>query len=425
MNMLIQHPFIKLLGILFLSLILAACNSHDAQHSENDNHGHDGHAEAEVIKGPNGGRLLNSDNFTLELAIFETGVPPEFRAWASLDGIQLSPADVDLNIKLFRLSAHEEGKVDNINFTQQGDALRGDGVIYEPHSFVVSITAMHKGRSYKWQYDNFEGRTKIEKAVADALEIGTDIAGEKTLKETIEVFGKITPNTERVRQLGARFPGVIKSVKAVVGDKVKKGQVLATIESNESLNLYSIRAPISGVITQRNANSGEQTTEMPLFVINDPSTVWVDLAIFPKDINRVKISDQVSFDVVNGTKQVQGEISFISVMAEANQSVTARMVVDNKDGHFLPGNFVRARIKVGEHKVPLAVKRSGLQAFRDFTVVYAKVGDEYEVRMLELGRQDAEWAEVLGGLRTGTEYVSENSYIIKADVEKSGASHDH
>ena len=75
--------------------------------------------------------------------------------------------------------------------------------------------------------------------------------------------------------------------------------------------------------------------------------------------------------------------------------------------------------------MPLAVKRVGLQAFRDFTVVYAKVGEQYEVRMLELGREAGEWVEVLGGIDAGTEYVTNNSYIIKADIEKSGASHDH
>jgi len=32
---------------------------------------------------------------------------------------------------------------------------------------------------------------------------------------------------------------------------------------------------------------------------------------------------------------------------------------------------------------------------------------------------------VLGGLEPGTTFVTENSYLIKADIEKSGASHDH
>jgi cobalt-zinc-cadmium efflux system membrane fusion protein len=80
---------------------------------------------------------------------------------------------------------------------------------------------------------------------------------------------------------------------------------------------------------------------------------------------------------------------------------------------------------VGEHEVPLAVRREGLQAFRDFTVVYAQVGDQYEVRMLDLGRAAGEYVEVLGGIEPGTRYVAVNSYVIKADIEKSGASHDH
>ena len=45
--------------------------------------------------------------------------------------------------------------------------------------------------------------------------------------------------------------------------------------------------------------------------------------------------------------------------------------------------------------------------------------------MVELGREAGEWAEVLGGIEPGTRYVVANSYAIKADIEKSGASHDH
>ena len=75
--------------------------------------------------------------------------------------------------------------------------------------------------------------------------------------------------------------------------------------------------------------------------------------------------------------------------------------------------------------MPLAVRTDALQRFRDFTVVYAQVGDTYEVRMLDLGRQTPEWTEVLGGIDPGVTYVSENAFLITADVMKSGASHDH
>jgi len=418
MNNFKQLTIARLCGLIFLSIFVSACGNSSSSH--NDKHAH-GHTEVEVAKGPHGGRLLTSDHFTLELAIFESGVPPEFRAWATFKEQPLNPTEVNLNITLTRLG----GKVDNINFKPHKDALRGDRVIYEPHSFTVTITANYGGTEHSWKYDNFEGRTKIETAVAKALEIETRVAGPFVLQETINVFGQIKPNTERVSQMRARFAGVIKSATASMGDTVKKGQVLATVESNESLNLYSIKAPISGVITQRNANPGEQTSDLPLFTIADTSVVWVDLSIFPGDRSRVKIGAPVSIELAGNAPTVKGKISFINVIAETNQSVIARMVIDNKDKQLLPGRYIKAKIKVAEHAVPLAVKRSGLQSYRDFTVVYAQIGEEYEVRMLELGRQDDEWIEVLGGLETGTRYVSENSYVIKADIEKSGASHDH
>jgi len=406
--------------IALLSVTLVACDT-DSHHSSTDGHTGHGADEEEVEKGPRNGRMLRSGNFALELAIFETGVPPEFRAWATMDGQQLQPEELDLNIKLIRLG----NKIDDINFTIQGDALRGDKEIYEPHSFIVDINAGYKGKRYQWKYDNFEGRTEIEPKVAEALGIETVVAGPKTIKENVSVYGKISSNTERERNVSARFEGVIKSVRPSIGDVVKKGDVLVKVESNESLRVYSIRAPISGVVTHRIANPGEQTNGRTLFKIMDTSSVWANLSLFPKDRKAVRVGMPVTVTTTIDEQSYSGVIDRINVMTEANQSVIARVVLQNNDGALLPGTFVKADIEIAEHSVELAVKREGLQAFRDFTVVYAKIEDTYEVRMLELGRKDKEWIEVLGGLEVGTNYVSANSYVIKADIEKSGASHDH
>ena len=197
------------------------------------------------------------------------------------------------------------------------------------------------------------------------------------------------------------------------------------MESNESLQTYEISAPIAGVVTERNANTGEQTAGRRLFTIVDTSTVWADLAVFPGDRGRVRVGANVTVTPAAGGAGVAGTISYIDVLAASNQAVTARAVLDNSAGTLAPGTYVSAEIRVAEETVPLAVRRSALQSFRDFTVVYAKFGNEYEVRMLDLGRQAGEWAEVLGGLEPGTIYVTENSYLIKADVEKTGATHDH
>ena len=378
-------------------------------------------AEEAQERGPNNGIMLRDGDFAVELAIFETGVPPEYRAWVTTSGRALAPESVDLEVRLTRLG----NRVDEIGFRPQGDYLHGDTVIYEPHSFTVSIDAAYGGRTHAWEYDSFEGRTQISVDMAAAFGIETMPAGPAVLKETTMVYGNIVPNTERVREVRARFDGVIRSVDVSLGETVSQDQALATVESNESLNAYMIEAPIGGVVTERVANAGEQTAGRSLFTIVDTSSVWAELAVFPGDRGRIRVGADVEIAPATGGEAVMGTISYVNVMTDANQAVMARVVLDNSDGAWPPGTYVTADVQIGEYEVPLAVLRSGLQSFRDFTVVYAQIGDEYEVRMLDLGRQAGEWAEVLGGLEPGTRYVIENSYVLKADIEKAGAAHDH
>ena len=104
-------------------------------------------AEQTHERGPNNGVLLAEGDFVLELAIFETGVPPEYRAWATNRGVTLEPTNFDLEVRLNRLG----NVVDQIKFFPQSDYLRGDTVIYEPHSFTVSVDATYDGRSHRWE----------------------------------------------------------------------------------------------------------------------------------------------------------------------------------------------------------------------------------------------------------------------------------
>ena len=102
-----------------------------------------------------------------------------------------------------------------------------------------------------------------------------------------------------------------------------------------------------------------------------------------------------------------------------------RANIPNRTGALRPGMALRGRVVINAVNVPLAVKTEAIQPFRDFKVVYANYGQDYEVRMLQIGRSSSEWTEILGGLEIGTPYVAKGSFLVRADIEKSGASHDH
>jgi membrane fusion protein, heavy metal efflux system len=410
----------KHLIILFLVSFLAACGS--AENGSAPTEGAHGEAApAEAPRGPHRGRLLTDGPFAIELAIFESGVPPEYHAWPTLDGKPIPLNEVELLVELTRLG----GKIDRFTFTPKEDYLRGSGTVHEPHSFVVKVTANHAGKTHEWSFDSFEGRTTIAGEIAESAGIKTETAGPATLLTTVTLYGRIVADPARQREVAARFPGVIQSVHSNLGDTVRAGETLAVVESNESLRTYNATAPIAGVITQRNANPGEQSGERALFTIVDPSAVVAELAVFPAERARVRPGAPVTVRATQSEFAASGKVDRIEMQTAANQSVTARISLENAKGEFLPGAFVTADVQIATRKVPLAVKTSGLQPFRDFTVVFEQVENTYEVRMLELGETQGEWAEVLAGLEAGAKYVTENSYLIKADVEKSGASHDH
>jgi membrane fusion protein, heavy metal efflux system len=407
-----------LLTTLLLVLTLTGCGR-NPEHAHD--HGEDAHAEEAPQKGPHGGRLLSEGDFIVELVIYETGVPPEFRAWISAAGRPIDPRQVQLKVELTRLG----GAVDAISFTPEGEFLRGSRPVAEPHSFEVVVTAIHAGRTYRWTFASHEGRVTIPAAVAREAGIRTATAGPGVIEETLTLYGVIRPDASRVREVKARFPGVIRSVRRRHDHRLAAGEVLATVESNESLQTYPVTAPIAGLVTQRDAGVGEQAESNVLFEIADFSRVWAEFDVFPRDRSRLKLGQPVQV-LAEGGAEAEGRLSYISPLSSReNQSVGARVVLDNDGQRWTPGQFVEGRLAVSQTEVPLAVPLSALQSFRDFTVVFAQFGETYEVRMLELGRRDAERVEVLGGLEPGTAYVTENSYLIKADIEKSGASHDH
>ncbi|MBL0115905.1 MAG: efflux RND transporter periplasmic adaptor subunit [Sphingomonadales bacterium] len=407
--------FTAAIAALALALPLAACGSGPAPAE----HGEEG---AEAEKGPNGGRLLKDGDFAVEVTVFETGQEPQFRVYATRGGEPVDPGSVQLTMTLRRLG----GEVNTFAFKPEGKFLAGQGVVEEPHSFGVEVVAVENGKRHVWKYASPEGRTHItaEAAKAGGIEIMT--AGPATIGETRELFGTVALDPSARSEIRGQFPGRVVSVTKAVGDYVQRGQLLARIESSESLQVYPVYATVSGVVAERNGNPGNVTGDRALYVITDPAQTSVVFNIFPKDLAVIQPGMRVEIEAMDGTPVEASQLG--GYLPEGNAEAGTALVrtsVPNRAGRLRAGMALRGKVVVNAVTVPLAVRTEAIQPFRDFKVVFANFGQDYEVRMLELGRSSPEWTEVLSGIKPGTPYAAKGSFLIRADIEKSGASHDH
>src|SRR5690554_3513280 len=267
-----------------------------------------------------------------------------------------------------------------------------------------------------------ENSSHIDGDMAQQVGIVTGTANAQELHQTITVYGSLVAAPEQLSHVRARFEGLVKSVQVTLGDRVKAGDVLAEIESNESLKTYQIRSPISGRIVQRHANTGESTQDQILFSIANFDTVWAELRVYPAQQSSVSEGQSVHILAANGG--VESTVNHIVASMESPYQL-ARVKLDNSQQTLSPGLMVEARVEVGRVPVSLAVVKDAVQTLGGRQGVFVKHGDEYTFTPLELGQRDDHFYEVVDGLKSGDEYVSENSYLIKADIEKSEAEHEH
>ena len=204
---------------------------------------------------------------------------------------------------------------------------------------------------------------------------------------------------------------------------------LATLakEPAELLARYEIRAPIDGSVVERDVTVGEAVTEdQRIFTVTDLSTVWVEVSVYARDLGVVRQGqDAIVVSTDLGT-ETSGRIDFVGQLVGGDtRTAKARLTLSNGDGRWRPGLFVTVRLVQEETTVPLAVAADAIQTFRDWQVVFVKFGDWFEARPLELGRRDGQWVEVLSGLEAGDQYAAANSFAVKAEIGKLGATHDH
>lgn len=196
-------------------------------------------------------------------------------------------------------------------------------------------------------------------------------------------------------------------------------------EDERHFTQYELRASLNGTVIQKHLTTGEAVKkDDDIFLLADLSEVWVNFAIPEKELKRVRLGQKVILK--EEPRRIKAKLSYLSsIIDEKTRTVTGRIVLPNKNFELRPGGYVTVDLIVEERKVPIAVEPEAIQSFRDWSVVFIKYGSLLEARPLKLGENDGNKVEVLEGLKAGEEYVAKNSYAVKAEIEKSGATHSH
>src|SRR5207253_1792864 len=158
--------------------------------------------------------------------------------------------------------------------------------------------------------------------------IAIEVAGPAVLKKTLKLNGKIVPNEERMVEVSPRFPGVVKSIAKRLGDSVKTDDVLAVIESNESLQSYEVKSEIEGTIIKKDVALGEFIdTSKTIFIVADLRTVWIDFSVYRHGSESLRVGDKVLIQPGEGAGKIESTISYISPFGTENTQTTLARAV--------------------------------------------------------------------------------------------------
>lgn len=286
----------------------------------------------------------------------------------------------------------------------------------------------HAGHAHgQHEHAHEEGHIEITNETAQEAGIVIAKATLRAIDEHITLNGRISPNRDTTVAVPARFSAVVSEMFVTWGQSVTKGQKLAVLDARTTNQSYTITAPASGIILQRNASRGDVVDSEVLFVIADLSDVWAEFHVFPSDLAQVSEGLPVHVKSLSSNDETTAPISLLMPTADAfSQTVMAVVRLPNDARIWKPGMTVEGDVHLAQQgEKVVAVALGAVQRIEGKSVVFVKEQEGYEPRTVMLGRRDDTHVEVLEGLKAGEHYASEGSFILKADLGKSEAEHAH
>jgi cobalt-zinc-cadmium efflux system membrane fusion protein len=331
-----------------------------------------------------------------------------------------------IKLPLFRFAAVLIGVLLATPAYSEPDTHDHDDHAGHSHAHEETDTDEHGGEDDHHGHD--EDVVVLSTEVMEEFDIQLAQAGPGILHEEVILPGEIQFNREHVAYVTPRYDGTVLEIKARLADPVKKGQVLAILESTDTLRPFEVKAPFDGVITAYDVTLGE-TVEAgsPLFTVADLSTVWADLRIYQRDLGKIACGQPVVISGGHEGGEFRGKVAYIApVIDEHTRTGLARVVVNNDENLWKPGQFIKGGVTVEEHKEAVVVPRTAVLEYEGETVVFVQTEEGLEPRPIVLGHSDAEFFAVESGLKPGESYVMRNPLSLKAELGKgSFGGHQH
>lgn len=281
-------------------------------------------------------------------------------------------------------------------------------------------------------HDGHEGEGGVEPGVIpDSMlavaGIALDTARAGILAEVVSLPGSVRHDPSRSSKVAARFPGVLRTWNVRVGQNVSAGELLATVESDATLEAYEVRSAKGGTVVHADAAVGQSVDAGEILAeVVDLGHVVVDLKAGARDLPRLRAGQAATIRVEGAQGEVASKIaSILPGMDPATQTRSVRLVVANPRRTFAEGQFVQGAVEVARIRAQVLVPRSGVQSSKGRDVVYVREGDRFEERVVVLGRKDARLVEVVSGLEAGELVAARGSFVVKADLGKAEAEHVH
>lgn len=253
--------------------------------------------------------------------------------------------------------------------------------------------------------------------------------GSINLEQHSDFTGEIVPIPEKLAHIVPRFGGIVKVVFKKIGDNIKKDDVIAVIESNESLVTYEMKSSINGTVIELHMTAGEMIgDDKHVVTIADLSSVWAELNVYQKDMQKIKIGQkaEIYFDKINNS--IGGKIFYISpIVDEKTRTTTARVKLENQNGFWKPGMFIAAQVLTDVQKVEYAVAVKAIQNFESQKVIFIQEVDGFVPRPVTIGRSNADYVEIVSGVSGGENYIAQGAFVIKSELlkESFGGGHGH